>query len=98
MIEPYDGGVVLTVHVIPRASKSALAGTRDGALLVRLQAPPVEGAANEALIALLADVLHLPRRRITLASGSHSRRKRVRVQGLDATAASILLVSACPEP
>lgn len=83
MIEPYDGGVVLTVHVIPRASKSALAGTRDGALLVRLQAPPVEGAANEALIALLAATLDIPRRRIVITSGATSRRKRVRIEDVD---------------
>jgi hypothetical protein len=83
VIEPYDGGVVLTVHVIPRASKSALAGTRDGALLVRLQAPPVEGAANEALIALLAATLDIPRRRIVITSGATSRRKRVRIEDVD---------------
>ena len=91
MIEPYDAGVVLTVHVIPRASKSALAGTRDGALLVRLQAPPVEGAANEALIALLADVLGLPKRQIAIVAGPHHRRKRVQVQGLSAADAATRL-------
>ena len=82
MIEACDGGVLLTVHVIPRASKSAVAGRRDGALLVRLQAPPVDGAANDALVALLAELLDVPRRQIAITSGSTNRRKRVRIAGL----------------
>ncbi|PYR58787.1 MAG: hypothetical protein DMF91_16325, partial [Acidobacteria bacterium] len=55
-------GVILAVRVIPRARKSEIAGTRDGALLVRLAAPPVEGAANDALIEFLAKRLGAPRR------------------------------------
>ena len=56
---------------------------RAGAVLVRLAAPPVDGAANEALLAFLADVLDLPRRNITIVSGDKSRNKRVRILGLD---------------
>ena len=57
---------------------------RDGALEVRVSAPPVEGAANEAIVELLARVLALPRRAITLLSGEHGRSKRVRIEGLSA--------------
>ena len=74
--------VFLNVRVIPRASKSGLAGTRDGAILVRLTAPPVEGAANAELIALLADCLDIPKRNITIVSGERGRLKRVRLEGV----------------
>ena len=55
---------------------------RAGALLVRLAAPPVEGAANDALIAFLAERLGCPRRHVTIAAGELSRDKRVRIEGL----------------
>ena len=65
---------------------------RAGAFLVRLAAPPVDGAANDALLAFLADILHVPRRNIMLVSGEKSRDKRVQVTGMDeATARARLL-------
>ena len=57
-------------------------GTRGDAILIRLAAPPVDGAANDALVAFLADTLDIPRRDITLVSGERSRDKRVRITGL----------------
>jgi uncharacterized protein len=74
---------VLDVHVIPRARRSAVDGERHGAILVRLAAPPVGGAANDALIEFLADALGLPRRNISIVGGEKSRHKRVRIDGLD---------------
>lgn len=73
----------LDVKVIPRAGRSGFAGLRDGALLVRLAAAPVDGAANDELIALLAKTLKIPKRDITIVSGERSRSKRVRISGLD---------------
>ena len=65
---------------------------RGDAVLIRLAAPPVEGAANEALVAFLSDALGLPRRSVTIVSGKTSRDKRVRIEGLDeATARERLL-------
>ena len=75
------------MRVIPRAKRDQVAGTRDGALLVRLAAPPLEGAANDALLAFLARVFDMPARSLTLVSGQRSRHKRIHVAGL--TAASI---------
>jgi uncharacterized protein len=72
----------LDIHVIPRAKKTAIAGERDGAVLIRLAAPPVEGAANDALIEFLAATLGLPRRSIHIVSGEHSRRKRIVIDGM----------------
>jgi uncharacterized protein (TIGR00251 family) len=78
------GGVVIDVRVIPRAGRAGIAGTRNGALLVRLNAPPVDGAANAELVELLADLLGVPRRDVTIASGARSKQKRVRVGGITA--------------
>jgi uncharacterized protein (TIGR00251 family) len=69
--------------VIPRAPRTRVDGTRDGAVLIRLAAPPVDGAANDALIAFLADALELPRRNIRIVAGEKSRDKRVHVAGID---------------
>lgn len=67
-------------------------GRRGDAILIRLNAPPVDGAANEALIAFLSDILDVPRRSIAIMSGQTSRDKRVRVEGIDqATAMARLL-------
>lgn len=82
MIESTPDGVILTVRVIPRAGRSGASGTRDNALLIRLNAPPVDGAANSELIDILADLLDVPKRDITIVSGERSRVKRVRVKGI----------------
>lgn len=82
MVTPTPDGVLIDVRVIPRAGRSGLAGTRDDALLVRLGAAPVDGAANAELIETIAEAFSVPRRRVTLVSGDRSRRKRVRIDGL----------------
>ncbi|MGH9239806.1 MAG: DUF167 domain-containing protein [Vicinamibacterales bacterium] len=81
MINASPDGTVVNIRVIPRASKSAIAGIRDDAVLVRLKAPPVEGAANDELIRFLADLLGVPQRNIEIVSGERSRGKRVRISG-----------------
>ena len=73
---------IIDVRVIPRAGKSGIAGRRDDALLVRLNAPPVDGAANAELIEVLADALGVPKRAVSIVSGERSRQKRVRIQGV----------------
>jgi uncharacterized protein (TIGR00251 family) len=72
----------MLVRVIPRAGRTAVGGRRGEALLVRLAAAPVDGAANEALIAFIADLLGCSRRDIAIVSGEKSRDKRLRVAGL----------------
>ena len=72
----------LQVRVVPRARRSAVAGVRGGALLIRLAAAPVDGAANEALIAFLAELLERPKRDITIVAGHKSRDKRIRVASM----------------
>ena len=78
--------VVLEIKLIPRAGATGLAGMRDGAILIRLAAAPVEGAANLALVAFLADLLGVPKRNVAIVSGNRSRRKRVKISGVTAAA------------
>ena len=74
---------VLAVRVIPRAKRTAVDGERGGAILIRLAAPPVDGAANAALVEFLASALDVPRRNVSIAAGERSRDKRVQIVGLD---------------
>ena len=82
MIRNTSLGIELDVQVIPRARKTEVAGLRDDRLLIRLAAPPVEGAANGALVAFVAEWLAVPRRAVQLISGERSRRKRLSVAGV----------------
>jgi uncharacterized protein (TIGR00251 family) len=92
-LTPYREGVACRVRVTPRAGRTAIAGTRDDVLLVKLAAAPVDGAANEALITLLADVFGVRRRDLTILSGYTGRLKRVAVTGLTLTEAAARLDS-----
>lgn len=77
-------GVTLSVRVIPRAAKDKVDGVLGDALKVRLQAPPVEGKANEALRRFLARATGIPPGRVQLLSGRTGRNKRVLLCGVDA--------------
>ena len=74
--------ITLDVRVIPRARKTECAGFRDDVLVIRVAAPPVEGAANDALIAFFAAALHVPRRAVRILSGARGRQKRVAIEGV----------------
>jgi uncharacterized protein len=78
--------VDIEVRVVPRARRDEIAGERDGRLLVRVAAPPVEGKANAAVVKLLAKALGVPKSRVTIARGEASRDKTVRVEGVGAGA------------
>ena len=73
----------LIVRVVPRASKPGIAGVRDGALLVRLQSAPVEGAANAELIDVIAKAFGAAKRDVSLESGERSKLKRVAIDTVD---------------
>lgn len=80
-LTPRDDGVLLSVRVQPRASRNAIGAAAGGALRVRLTAPPVDDAANEALVELLAKALACPRHRVELVRGRASRHKVVKLHG-----------------
>jgi uncharacterized protein len=76
----------LRVRVQPRASRTEIAGERQGALLVRVTAPPVDDRANRAVCKLLAGRLRVAPSRVTVVRGLASRDKLIRVEGLDSSA------------
>lgn len=80
-----EDSITFTVRVVPRASRSGIAGEHEEALRVRVAAPPVEGAANEELIETLARALCVPKRAVEIVGGHASKTKRVCVRGADAT-------------
>lgn len=85
-LEERAGSVRITVYAQPRASKSEIVGLHDGALKVRVAAPPVEGEANEELTRFFAKWLGLPRSSVQLARGAASRHKIVEISGVTAAA------------
>ena len=84
LIRKTAAGVEIDVRVIPRARKTGLGGVRDDAVVVRLAAAPVDGAANEALVDYFAALLRLPRRAVRIVSGERGRRKRLALAGVTA--------------
>jgi uncharacterized protein YggU (UPF0235/DUF167 family) len=87
--------VRLLVKVIPRAGATRLAGIRDGRLLVRLAAAPVDDAANDALVAFVAHTLNVPARSVSIESGGRSRNKQLVVRGVGVAGAVEALTSPC---
>jgi len=78
-----EGGVVLTLHIQPRASKNEICGVQGNALKIRLTSPPVEGAANKLCREFLADLFDVPKSAVEIISGETSRHKRVRIASTD---------------
>jgi uncharacterized protein (TIGR00251 family) len=76
-----EGALVFTVRVVPRASRSLIAGEHGGALRVRVAAPPVDGAANEELLRVLARAFDVPVRDVEITGGHTSKLKQVHVRG-----------------
>jgi uncharacterized protein (TIGR00251 family) len=85
-LSPHGEGVALRLAVVPNAKRTEVDGMHDGALRVRLAAPPMEGRANDELVAWLAKSLGVQRRAISLAQGASGRRKRVLIDVPLATA------------
>ncbi len=91
-------GCVLDVSVAPNAKRTAADGLHDGALRVRLAAPPVDGKANQCLIDWLADELGCPKRAITLLRGQSSRRKQLQIALPVTTVSAWLGANVVPVP
>ena len=81
-VQATPDGVALFVKIIPRAGVTRVAGTREGRLLIRLAAAPVDGAANDALVAFLSRTLKVPARNIRLESGARNPRKELSIAGI----------------
>jgi uncharacterized protein (TIGR00251 family) len=84
-------GVTFSVRVVPRASRSEVVGLHDGALRIRVAAPPVEGAANQELVNFLSRKFKVPRASVTLIAGANSKNKVIRVANPTVTTLEELL-------
>jgi uncharacterized protein len=82
LIRETKNGLSFDIHVNPHASRAGIAGLAEGMLKVRVTAPPVEGAANEACLALVAKKLGLRKSQMSIAAGARSRRKTLQVSGI----------------
>jgi len=90
-VREHENGVRFAVRVQPRAPRSAVTGVYGSALRVRLAAPPVDGAANEELVRLLAGWLGIARRDVSIVGGAASRSKLVEVRGVGVEAVRSLV-------
>ena len=86
-----DGRVMITVHAVPRASRSEIVGEHNGALRVRLAAAPVEGAANEELVRLIAKAFGVSQKYVEITAGHASKIKQVRISGSSCNAIDHML-------
>ena len=91
------GALTLRVRVQPRSTREAISAIRGGVVHVRLTAPPVEGAANQALVRFLGRVLGLPPSRLEVVRGTRGRDKVLRLVGADGEDVEARLRAACPE-
>lgn len=82
IVTPVPNGVRVSVQVQPRAGRTELAGILGEAVKIRLTAPPVDGAANDALLRFLSESLGVPRAAVAIVRGHSARRKTVEVSGI----------------
>jgi uncharacterized protein (TIGR00251 family) len=90
-IRETDAGVVFRIRVVPKASRSEAAGIQDGALKLRITAPPVEGKANDACIRLIAEIFGVKKTQVAILAGHASRTKTVSISGIRAEAVAAFL-------
>ena len=76
-----DGSISFVIRVIPRASKSEIVGELEGSLKIRISAPPVDGAANDEVVRLLAKAFGVGKSNVSIVAGETSKTKRIRVAG-----------------
>ena len=79
-----EKAVFFTIRVVPRASKSEIVGEVEGNVKVRISSPPVEGAANEEVVRLLAKAVGVAKSNVAIVSGQTSKTKRIRITGVTA--------------
>ena len=92
-VQESQGEARFAVRVQPRASRNSIEGVRNGALVVRVTAPPAEGQANDAVARLLAARLNVPKSAVRILAGERGRTKRVAVRGATAAQVRALLRS-----
>ncbi len=89
--KPGAVSATLTLRIQPRASRNEAVRMEGGGIKIRLNAPPVDGAANEALIKFLADLMNVPKSQVEIVSGHASKNKIIRIEGVSQDTAEELL-------
>jgi uncharacterized protein (TIGR00251 family) len=89
-VREVDGGVMVEILVTPRASRARLGPVHDDRLKVAVTSPPVDGEANAAVVELFARAMKIPRRNVEVTAGHTSRRKTVRLVGVERAAVEAL--------
>lgn len=82
LIQPREGGCTFTIQVVPRAGQNRIVGFVDGALKIKIAAPPVEGAANEACIEFFSRLFRISKSSVSLLAGEHHKKKVVFLRGV----------------
>ena len=96
-LEPHPEGLIIAAKVVPNSRRAALVGLLGDALKIKVVQPPEQGKANEAVIALLAQALHIAPQRISVIAGQSQPHKKILIRGLDApTINAVLLPSSEP--
>lgn len=90
MIEINENEITFTIRVVPRASKSEIVGEMGGNLRVRISAPPVDGAANDEIVKVLAKAFGVAKTSVSILSGQTSKTKRIRISGATAKQLQVL--------
>lgn len=90
-LSPTSDGTRILLHVVPRASRTAVVGEHDGRLKLAVAAPPVDGEANDAIVKFLAKLLGVPRDGVVITAGQTGKKKTVEVTGLEPTAVAAAL-------
>ena len=91
-----DGGVVIDIAAKPRSSREGVGPVQGDRLVVAVNAPPVEGKANDAVVRVLARTFGVPRSAVTIVRGETGRKKTVRLAGVTAAAVAAIVVGAAP--
>jgi uncharacterized protein (TIGR00251 family) len=94
---PVANGVRIFVQITPNAKKSEIIGVLDDALKIKLQAQPIEGKANEALVRFLADLLNVPKSSVTITHGHTGRRKTIEITAGGLTVEGVVAKLGSPE-
>jgi uncharacterized protein len=92
-----EDGIILSLHIQPRASKNEVCGIQENALKIRLTSPPVDGAANKLCREFLAGLFDVPKSSVEIIAGETSRHKRVRISGNDPARLKRVLDSLAPQ-
>jgi uncharacterized protein (TIGR00251 family) len=92
-----EDGIILSLHIQPRASKNEVCGIQENALKIRLTSPPVDGAANKLCREFLAGLFDVPKSSVEIIAGETSRHKRVRISGNDPARLKRVLDNLAPQ-